>query len=152
MELGQRDELRRLGAARCRFAAAPEGSHRRREADENHDDRSCRHPPDLATPGRVGCHGASERLLDGGQAARITLLPELELLVGGSRPEQIVRAALLLPELRLVPELVAELGALGVLRLPAHQAGPGGQQRLVDDLDAVGSGGVFRGFELEGRE
>jgi hypothetical protein len=43
----------------------------------------------------------------------------------------------LLPELRLGPKLVAQLRSLGILHLPAHQPRPVGEQRLVDDLDAV---------------
>ena len=39
-----------------------------------------------------------------------------------------------------LPELLAELGGVGVLGLPTHQARPVGEQRFVDDLDApVGS-------------
>ena len=42
-----------------------------------------------------------------------------------------------LPRRRGLPELVTQHRPLGVLRLPALQPRPGGEQRLVDDLDAA---------------
>ena len=38
---------------------------------------------------------------------------------------------------RPVAELVAELDGVGILGLPADEAGPRGEQRLVDDLDTT---------------
>ena len=46
---------------------------------------------------------------------------------------------MLLPRPRRLAELVAQLGAVGVLRLPAHQPRPVGEQRLVDDLHPAAS-------------
>ena len=45
---------------------------------------------------------------------------------------------MLVPRPRRLAELVAELGRVGVLGLPAHQPRPVGEQRLVDDLDPAG--------------
>jgi len=42
----------------------------------------------------------------------------------------------LLPRPRRLAELVAELGAVGILGLPSHEPRPVGEQRLVDDLDS----------------
>ncbi len=43
---------------------------------------------------------------------------------------------MLVPRPRRLAELVAQLGGVGVLGLPADQARPVGEQRLVDDLHA----------------
>ena len=55
------------------------------------------------------------------------------------RPDhrELVGPSLLVPQVRGLPQLVAQERALRVLRLPAHEARPRPQQGLVDDLDAV---------------
>ena len=70
-------------------------------------------------------------------AAGVALAPEREVAVGRARPEQVLGLAAVLPELGRLPELVAQLRAVGVLRLPAHEPRPGLEQRLVDDLDLL---------------
>ena len=45
--------------------------------------------------------------------------------------------AALVPELRRLSELIAQLRAVGILGAPPHQPGPRGQQRFVDDLDLL---------------
>ena len=42
-----------------------------------------------------------------------------------------------MPELRRLAQLIAQLSAVGILRLPADQTRPRRQQRLVDDLDLL---------------
>ena len=42
-----------------------------------------------------------------------------------------------MPELRRLAQLIAQLRAVGILRLPADQTRPRRQQRLVDDLDLL---------------
>ncbi len=69
--------------------------------------------------------------------ARVALPPQLELAVGGAGPEPVVVAAVLVPGAGSLAELVAELGALLVLGLPADQTRPVGEEGLVDDLDAA---------------
>ncbi len=64
----------------------------------------------------------------------VALVPELELPKGGAGPEEILGAASLLPELRGLPQLVSQLGAILILGLPANETRPSGQQGLVDDL------------------
>ncbi len=138
--LGQRQQLGGLGAAGLLHAAAPEGSeHRGHHNGEGECRRGC-DPPSPASAGRERGHRRGEGLLKLGQAARVALPPDRILPVRRAGPEQVVRPVVLVPGPRRLAELVAQQGALGVLRLPADEAGPGGEQRLVDDLDgAVGS-------------
>ena len=44
---------------------------------------------------------------------------------------------MILPGLRCLAELVAELDGVGVLGLPADEAWPVGEEGLVDDLDTA---------------
>ena len=46
--------------------------------------------------------------------------------------------AVLVPGSRRLPQLVAQLGTVLILGLPADETRPVGEQRLVDDLDAAG--------------
>ena len=57
-------------------------------------------------------------------------------MVGGAGPQQILRSSPLIPGARGLAKLVAELDGVGILGLPAHQARPVGEQRLVNDLYA----------------
>ena len=75
-----------------------------------------------------------------GQLPRVPLAPQRVLAEGRARPQEVRRAALLVPEVRGLLELVAQQRALRVLRLPAHEPQPRPQQRLVDDLDPVTAG------------
>src|SRR2546428_320573 len=47
-------------------------------------------------------------------------------------------------------ELSAEASALGVVAAPVDEAGPGGEQGLVDDLDAIVAGFALGGDEEAG--
>jgi hypothetical protein len=95
-------------------------------------------PPPALRAGRVAGHGVGEGLLRGAQTAGVAFSPYGELAVGRAGPQEVVGAFVLVPGAGGLAELVAELGGLGVLGLPAHQARPVGEQRLVDDLDAAG--------------
>ena len=59
--------------------------------------------------------------------------------------------AVFVPGAGTLAELVAELGALLILRLPADQARPVGEQGFVDDLDPA-DGIVFVLADLVGGE
>ena len=102
--------------------------------DEGRGERRAAQP--AAPQGAIG-HGSREGLLDGRELPRVALAPQRVLAEGRARPQEVRRAALLVPEVRGLLELVAQQRALRVLRLPAHEAQPRPQQRLVDDLDAV---------------
>ncbi len=135
-EFGQREQAGRLGASALQHRLPPQpgdrAGHDQQGGDGGRND-------DAAAPrAPLGerRHGADEGLLGGGQPARVALAPELELPEGRAGPEQVVRPAVLVPHVGRLAQLVAQLGALGVLGLPAHQPRPGGEQRLVDDLDA----------------
>ena len=109
----------------------------RAHTDEGRSERRAAQP--AAPQGAIG-HGSREGLLDGGELPGIALAPERELAEGRARPQEVRRAALLVPQVRGLLELVAQQRALRVLRLPAHEAQPRPEQRLVDDLDAVRPG------------
>ena len=64
--------------------------------------------------GFVG-HGQTESLLGFAESPRIALLPELGLAPGGACPEEVVGPTSLLPGLGRLPDLISQLGSIGVL-------------------------------------
>jgi len=117
------------------YAAKPEAGESQRDGGEDHNHGSGGEPPAPAPAGGEGRHRRGESLLALAQPARVTLLPQAELAVGGAGPEPIVVATVLVPRSSGLAEFVAELRALLVLGVPADEAWPIGEQRLVDDLD-----------------
>ena len=69
-------------------------------------------------------HGDGEGLFGVGEAAGIVLAPHDKLTPGRAAPEQLLRSTPLLPGLRRLAELVAQLRAVGILGAPAHQPWP----------------------------
>ena len=64
----------------------------------------------------------------------IAFLPDGQFSIGRSRPEELLRATAVVPDLRRLSELIANLRAVGILCPPADQSRPGAQERFVDDL------------------
>ena len=137
-DLPKRDQLLGLRPALAEHALAPQcrrdARHRRGD-----DQRGCHRQPasTSAAPGK-GSHGGCKSLFGAGQAAGIAFAPDAKLPIGRPGPQRVVAAALIVPGFGGLAELVAELSGIGVLGLPAHQAWPVGEQRLVDDLHAAG--------------
>ena len=137
-------ELARFGAQAfgggllARHLALPP-EHRQRDRHERH--RREHRPARQPAPTSVALHsapgGVGKGLLGCRQAPGIALSPQRQVAVRDARPEQVVRLAALVPELRRLSELIAQLRAVGILGAPPHQPGPRGQQRFVDDLDLL---------------
>ena len=104
------------------------------ERDDDGADRGA--SPTLLALRKSG-HRAGKVLLARRELPRIPPAPDAVVEVRGAGPEKVVGFPPLLPQVRRLPQLVAQLRPVGVLRLPSHEARPGGEERLVDDLDAV---------------
>ncbi len=145
-QLSQSEQVGRLCSstlhdrlATSRLALPPQCADRPGDQQEQDDHGGRGDPAPALPPLGPDSHRPRERLFHRRQPTRIALPPGEIVEVGSSGPEIILRSAVLLPELRLVTQFVAQLGALGVLGAPADQAGPGVQEGLVNDLDACGS-------------
>ena len=106
------------------LAPAPEGGDDA-EADRQRRDECCdRDSSSSPLPVRESRHGPGEVLLHGRESAGIAPAPGPVVQIRGPRPEQILSAPPLLPQVSRLPELVPKLRAVGILRLPSHQPRP----------------------------
>ena len=112
--------------------APEEDADHRQDQQERGEDAGDGRVPQAATALDPAHHGARELLFQGGERPGVALAPERELAEGRSRPEEVRGPPLLVPEVRGLPQLVAQQRPLCVLRLPADEPGPGPQERLVD--------------------
>ena len=136
LDLGQGEELCRLGPigfGNRLPAGCPDNSQHRQENGER---RCYRDPTPAFPPSGVSGHRGGKLLLDVRETSRIALTPQRKLPIRPSRPQVVVGSLVLVPGLGRLSELISELGRIGVLRLPSDEAGPIGEERLVDDLDA----------------
>ena len=149
LELTQCEQLARLGALACGLTALPEDGRHDRDACRCRDEGRPSEPASPALPRGAKTRGPRKRVLGGRQPPRVALLPEREVPVGLSRPQQVFGLATVLPRLRRLPQLVPKLRPVGVLRLPSDQTRPAAQQRFVDDLDLLAtlSGLISRSLE-----
>jgi hypothetical protein len=141
-----------LGPRRVRVRLLPRHANRDRDAAERDDHRRHGRAPQASPSPRTFGHRAGELGLDCRQRARVPLPPQVEFLERRSRPQQVGAAALRVPQVRGLLQLIPHLRAVLVLRLPPHQPRPRLQQRLVDDLHLVARGLPALAFHLVGRQ
>ena len=133
LALAHRQQLAGLGAERLRLglpprdlAPLPEDGRRHGHRRDRRDDRaaiaSCLLRRVPSGPRAAAASANASSVAD--ESARVALPPDREVAIRRSRPEQVLGPPAVVPELRRLPQLVPELRAVRVLRLPAHEPRP----------------------------
>ncbi len=108
--------------------------------DDGRDGEACDEgDPKAAAALSLGEARLAEGLLARAEPRRVLEPPTAKVLEEIVAPEQAADASVRLPLLGGGSDVVPDAVAGGVLALPLHDPGPGGEERLVNDLDVLGA-------------